>query len=264
MKIKKFSPSGKKPDDKDDSVKKSRRGDADGSERVNRTVYLTVATLLVILAVAVALTSAANRARRGNVPADSSAPISTVAPSTHAPETQPPVTDKPADTDASVTEPDTPVADVVPTFVLPVEGKLGDAHDPTAQVFSDTMKDWRVHLGIDIQSKVGEPVYAAADGIVTNVWNDPLYGWSMTIGHTGKAVTVYKNLGETLGEGIEVGKEVKAGQVVGAVGDCAIIELAEEPHLHFEVKIDDVSVNPLDYMSKSAIKALEDDTSFEH
>ena len=61
MKIKKFSPSGKKPEERDGDGKSKRRNDP---ERVNRTVYLTVATLLIILAVAVALTSAANRARR--------------------------------------------------------------------------------------------------------------------------------------------------------------------------------------------------------
>ena len=59
MKIKKFSPSGKKPEERDGDGKSKRRNDP---ERVNRTVYLTVATLLIILAVAVALTSAAARA----------------------------------------------------------------------------------------------------------------------------------------------------------------------------------------------------------
>lgn len=263
MKIKKFSPSGKKPED--DNGKKSRLSSAGGAEKVNRTVYLTVATLLIILAVAVALTSAANRARRGEA-TDTGEASTAEAPATNPPQTRDPgsETTKPEGTAASVTEPDTPVADIVPTFVLPVNGKLGAEHDPTTQVFSDTMKDWRVHLGIDIQSQVGEPVYAAADGIVTKIWDDPLYGKSMTVGHTGKAVSVYKNLADTLGEGIEVGKEVKAGQIIGAVGDGAIIELADEPHLHFEIKIDDISVNPLDYLSKSALKTLENDTSFEH
>lgn len=264
MKIKKFSPSGKKPDRDDENEKKPRRADAD---RVNRTVYLTVATLLIILAVCVALTSAANRARRGEADLTSgAAPESTAAPVVKPPVTDlPAVTDKePADTKTPTGKPDKPVADEVPTFILPVNGKLGASHDPTAQVFSDTMKDWRVHLGIDIQAKAGDAVYAAANGKVTKIWDDPLYGKSVTIGHTGKAVTVYKNLAGTLADGVEVGSEVKAGQVIGAVGDGAMIELADEPHIHFEVKIDDVSVNPLDYLSKSALKTLEDDTAFEH
>lgn len=261
MKIKKFSPSGKRPDTGDDNNKKAGR-DAD---KVNRTVYLTVATLLIVLAVAVALTSAANRARRGAVAGDdttASPDTSASAPVTTSPAPEQTAT-PPAETSAPESS-DKPVADVVPTFVLPLDGKLGASHDPTAQVFSDTMKDWRVHLGIDIEGKVGDPVYAAADGRVTKIWDDPLYGRSLTIGHTGKAVTVYQNLGETLADGIEVGCEVCAGQLLGSVGDGALIELAEEPHLHFEVKLDDVSVNPLDYLSKSALKTLEDDTAFEH
>lgn len=262
MKIKKFTPSGKKPDKGDENEKKPRRNDSD---RVNRTVYLTVATLLMILAACVALTSAANRARRGET-SGTAEPATTLTPETKAPTTQRPEVTKPTKPDTKVpeTSSDKPVADVVPTFVLPVNGKLGASHDPTTQVFSDTMKDWRVHLGIDIQAKTGDAVYAAADGKVTKIWDDPLYGKSVAIGHTGKAVTVYKNLADTLGDGVEVGKEVKAGQIIGAVGDSAIIELAEEPHIHFEVKIDDVSVNPLDYLSKSAIKTLGDDTAFEH
>lgn len=263
MKIKKFIPSGKKPDKGDENEKRSRRADTD---RVNRTVYLTVATLLIILAVCVALTSAANRARRNEAEGTTAAPGSSAAPVTRAPASEPPAqTEKqPGSTTVPVPDSDRPVADVVPTFILPVTGKLGASHDPTAQVFSDTMKDWRVHLGIDIQAKAGDAVYAAADGKVTKIWDDPLYGKSLTIGHTGKAVTVYKNLAGTLAEGVEVGKEVKAGQIIGAVGDGAIIEIADEPHIHFEVKIDDVSVNPLDYLSKSALKTLEDDKSFEH
>lgn len=261
MKIKKFSPSGKRPDTGDDNNKKAER-DAD---KVNRTVYLTVATLLIVLAVAVALTSAANRARRGAAAGtDTTASPET---SASAPVTTSPAPEKTAPPPAETSAPessDKPVADVVPTFVLPLDGKLGASHDPTAQVFSDTMKDWRVHLGIDIEGKVGDPIYAAADGRVTKIWDDPLYGRSLTIGHTGKAVTVYQNLGETLAEGIEVGCEVCAGQLLGSVGDGALIELADEPHLHFEVKLDDISVNPLDYLSQSALKTLEDDTAFEH
>lgn len=262
MKIKKFPPSGKKPDTGDENEKKTRRNDSD---RVNRTVYLTVATLLIILAACVELTSAANRARRGET-SGTAEPATTLTPGTQAPTTQRPEVTKPTKPDTKVPETgsDKPVADIVPTFVLPVNGKLGASHDPMTQVFSDTMKDWRVHLGIDIQAKTGDAVYAAADGKVTKIWDDPLYGKSVAIGHTGKAVTVYKNLADTLGDGVEVGNEVKAGQIIGAVGDSAIIELAEEPHIHFEVKIDDVSVNPLDYLSKSAIKTLGDDTAFEH
>ena len=156
MKIKKFTPSGKKPDTGDENEKKTRRNDSD---RVNRTVYLTVATLLIILAACVALTSAANRARRGET-SGTAEPATTLTPGTQAPTTQRPEVTKPTKSDTNVPETgsDKPVADIVPTFVLPVNGKLGASHDPTTQVFSDTMKDWRVHLGIDIQAKTGHAV----------------------------------------------------------------------------------------------------------
>lgn len=265
MKIKKQSDPEKRSDGTGGGRGKTR---AAAGDRVDRTVYLTVATLLMILAVAVALTSAANRARRGgedttaagertSAPAETSSLAAPIPPHTIAPITTlpPPETTK---------EPDREVADVIPTFILPVEGMLGASHDPTTQVFSDTMKDWRVHLGIDIMASLGDAVYASADGRVTKIWDDPLYGHSMSIGHTGGAVSIYKNLADEPAAALEVGSSVRAGDVIGAVGDGAMIELAEEPHLHFEIKIDDVGVDPLEYLSKNALATLERDTAFEH
>ena len=57
----------------------------------------------------------------------------------------------------------------------------------------------------------------------------------------------------------------ESGQLLGAVGDTALSEVAEEPHLHFEMEIDDVSVNPLDYISKESQEAsfTFDDTVYE-
>lgn len=244
------------------------KGRAMAGDRVDRTVYITVATLLMILAAAVALTSAANRARRGggDTTAEggtSASPAETTQLSAPTPpHTIAPITTLP--TPETTQEPASPVADVIPTFILPVEGMLGASHDPTTQVFSDTMKDWRVHLGIDIMATLGDAVYASADGRVTKIWDDPLYGCSLSIGHTGGAVSIYKNLAPELADGLEVGADVRAGDVIGAVGDGAIIELAEEPHLHFEIKIDDVAVDPLEYLSKNALATLERDVAFEH
>ncbi len=266
MKIKKHSDPEKRSDGTGSGRGKTR---ATAGDRVDRTVYLTVATLLMILAVAVALTSAANRARRGGENTTAAGDGTSAVPSETShlaaptpPHTIAPITTLP--TPETTQEPDKAVADVIPTFILPVEGMLGASHDPTKQVFSDTMKDWRVHVGIDIMASLGDAVYASADGRVTKIWDDPLYGYSLSIGHTGGAVSIYKNLAPELSEGLEVGSDVRAGEVIGAIGDGAIIELAEEPHLHFEIKIDDVGVDPLEYLSKNALATLERDTAFEH
>ena len=50
-------------------------------------------------------------------------------------------------------------------------------------------------------------------------------------------------------DNLTVGDELEKGTVIGAVGDSSVAELAEEPHLHFEMLVKDVKVNPLDYIS---------------
>ena len=232
----------------------------ESAERVNRTVYLTVAVLLIVLAAAVAMTSAANKARRGQ-PSETSAPETTLrTPETAAPApetTAPPAeTAAPEDTAASGEQTDVPVAAGIPTLSLPAEGTLGKEHDPTVQVFSNTLGEWRVHLGIDIMTEAAAPVYAAAKGKVKQIADDPLWGKCIWIEHDGDAVSVYRGLDDTLAEGIEVGTKVSEGTLIGAVGEGGVLELAEEPHLHFEMKVAGEDADPLEYFSKSALEIL--------
>ena len=232
----------------------------ESAERVNRTVYLTVAVLLIVLAAAVAMTSAANKARRGQ-PSDTSAPETTLrSPETAAPApetTAPPAeTAAPEDTAASGEQTDVPVAAGIPTLSLPAEGTLGKEHDPTVQVFSNTLGEWRVHLGIDIMTEAAAPVYAAAKGKVKQIADDPLWGKCIWIEHDGDAVSVYRGLDDTLAEGIKIGAKVSEGTLLGAVGEGGVLELAEEPHLHFEMKVAGEDADPLEYFSKSALEIL--------
>lgn len=233
-------------------------------ERVNRTVYVTVAVLLIVLAVAVAATSAANKAKKNppavtTAPDVTSAPITTDPPTTLPPrpsDTEPPVTEN-AGADGDVTGDAAEVIEPVPTFILPTDdGILGGKHDPTLQVFSPTLNEWRVHLGVDIVTAEAAPVYAAADGKIVAVNDDPLMGKCISIEHSGKALSVYKNLSDTLPDGVKVGAKVKAGDLIGCVGDGAVLEVADEPHLHFEVMVNDKAVDPLEYLSKSAVSIL--------
>ena len=263
MKIKPKKPRkiwGKNADEK-----KAGRQDNASVERVNRTVYITVAVLLIVLAVAVAATSAANRAKHEKPSADATRGEQTTAPSiTNAPSTRPPVpeqTQPESSEDAGAnggTDDDAlEVIEPVPTFILPTDdGILGNKHDPTVQVLSPTLNEWRVHLGLDIVTGEAAPVYAAADGVIKSITDDPLMGMSIAVAHSGDSVSVYKNLSDTLPEGVKVGAKVKAGDLIGCVGDGAVLELADEPHLHFEVMVNDKAVDPLEYLSKSAVSTL--------
>ena len=140
------------------------------------------------------------------------------------------------------------------SFVSPVVGEVAKSHSYDTPVFSNTLGDWRIHTGIDISAEEGAEVYAAADGTVSKVYSDPFLGKTIEITHSGGVISIYSNLS---GDGIAVkeGDEVKSGAKIGCVGDTSLSELADEPHLHFEVKVEGASVNPLDYISEESKEA---------
>lgn len=159
-----------------------------------------------------------------------------------------------------------PVANTPPALIAPVAGNVYAEHDLSVLVFSNTMGDWRVHAGIDIACAIGTDVLASADGVIDSVWEDPLMGTCVSITHTGDLKTVYKNLAVTLPSGIVEGASVKQGDVIGAVGESALIECADEAHLHMEVSLGDELVDPLDYIaeaSKNASLTFGEDTMYE-
>jgi len=82
-----------------------------------------------------------------------------------------------------------------------------------------------------------------------------MHGYTVELSHKDGVVTRYSNLTKEDASMITVGDEVKSGDRIGTVGDTSISELAEEPHLHFEVLLNDVKVNPLDYISEESKEA---------
>ena len=139
------------------------------------------------------------------------------------------------------------------TFTSPIVGEITKSHSIDTPVFSDTLKEWRVHTGIDISAEEGAEVYASAGGKVTKVYSDPFLGKTVEITHEGGIVSVYSNLSSDVV--VKEGDTVTSGDVIGTVGDTSIYELADEAHLHFAIKVNGVSVNPLDYISDDSKKA---------
>ncbi len=138
--------------------------------------------------------------------------------------------------DAEVIEPkpDEP-AEELPVYVRPTAGQVLKGYYADALVFSETMQDYRTHSGVDIAGETGEKVVAYTDGVISKINNDPFMGTTLEISHEGGVVSVYKNLAKELPQGIAVGVTVKAGETIGAIGSTAIIEVADPPHVHFEI-----------------------------
>ncbi len=157
------------------------------------------------------------------------------------------------------TEQDVAAGSELRYFVAPVVGSVSKAFDIDIPVYSLTMNDYRAHTGVDIGAELGSEVVTASNGIVCRIWNDPLMGRCIMVDHGDDIYTTYMNLSVESGAELEVGTKVSMGQAIGTVGESALIEIAEEPHLHLEMKVNGNYVNPLEYMGVSA----EQDMAYE-
>jgi murein DD-endopeptidase MepM/ murein hydrolase activator NlpD len=99
----------------------------------------------------------------------------------------------------------------------------------------------RMHQGVDFAAREGAPVLAAADGVVTAAGPDGGYGNLIRIRHAGLWGTGYAHL-SGFAPGIATGAKVLRGEVIGFVGHTG---LATGPHLHFEVSLGGVKVDPM-------------------
>ncbi len=221
--------------------------------RINRAVYMTAIIILLSFSVILAVTVATNRSNKKD---DDTLPTPDVSDS---------IPESPSQSEPDGSGDSEPtIKDTVPELALPVSaGVLTKRHSVDTQVFSPTLNEYRVHLGVDISTEASAPVLAVADGKVAQVWEDPMMGWCLAIEHAGDSVSVYKNLAADFAEGISTGVEIKAGQLLGHVGDTAMIEIAEEPHLHLELTVGGIQVDPLDYFSESVKTALTEDSIYE-
>ena len=111
------------------------------------------------------------------------------------------------------------------------------------------MNDFRTHTGIDIDSDIGINVKAVSDGIISEIYDNPLMGMTVIIDHYGGIQSIYRNLQEAIPRNITVGAAVKGGEIIGGVGQTALIEIGDVPHLHFEMKKDGAYIDPLEYIN---------------
>ena len=232
---------------------------------VNRATIITTVMLVAAIAVIISVTVAANRSKKNT---DIQNPPSNSDPIVNQPEDkkedeEEKKEEKPTEKEEEEKETSAPVSDSLPSLIIPVKGALLKGHDASLQVFSSTMNDYRVHLGVDLVTEENAPVYAAADGKITQIWEDVKMGYCMSIEHSGDCLTVYKNLGEILPEGIAEGVSVRSGQLIATVGSSAMVEIAEEPHLHFEMTVGGLAVDPLEYYDEAALATIKADTSYE-
>jgi murein DD-endopeptidase MepM/ murein hydrolase activator NlpD len=153
---------------------------------------------------------------------------------------------KPAEKPRVTEEPKTTVPDTQPN-VMPVNGEILAPYSGGALVKSETTGVWKTHDGIDIKADRGTAVKAMNKGEVTQVREDPLWGYTVIIDHGSGIMGYYYNLSSAVA--VKEGDMVQSGQTIGAVGDSAEIESAMPSHLHFGLKRNGSWIDPLDYIA---------------
>jgi len=120
-------------------------------------------------------------------------------------------------------------------FELPIRGRVTSDFGKKRYVNG---RFWGQHGGIDLAGKAGTPVKAPAAGKVALVEKLWMRGNTIVIDHGLGLFTMYNHLSRFA---VKKGDAVTAGQVIGNVGSSG---LSSGPHLHFEVRVGTVSVNP--------------------
>ncbi len=224
---------------------------------INRSVYVILAVLLITVLTLTVIGIVSTVSSRNDLPVDTlpednqsenGAPNETP---NEAPD------EKPSDLPSNVTP---PVEEPKPVYVSPCEGGyIQKGFHESVLVFSSTMNEYRIHLGIDISGKVGDPVRAFSDGTVEKVYKDYFMGKTVVIDHGNGLKSYYMNLSDTLADGIEAGKKVAYGTVIGAIGETANLECADSPHLHFELFLGEKPVNPTGYVTIPELPTSSED-----
>jgi len=121
----------------------------------------------------------------------------------------------------------------------PVPGRITSPYGPRRHpVFGSTAS----HPGADMQARSGDPIYAAADGVVISARWINGYGNAVIIAHGSVYSTLYAHQSKLL---VSVGDQVSSGDVIGLVGSTG---WSTGPHLHFEVRVNGVTVDPAPFL----------------
>lgn len=111
---------------------------------------------------------------------------------------------------------------------------------------------YKLHTGVDISSPIGANFVAANDGIVIKAYYNSAYGNMVLIDHGGGISTLYAHGSEIL---VKVGQTVTKGEPILKVGSTGY---STGPHAHFEVRINGIVTNPIEYITGIRIPTIDE------
>lgn len=131
-------------------------------------------------------------------------------------------------------------------FSLPILSEVFNPYSGGELVKNKTLNDWRTHDGIDIKAEKGTDIMACADGKISRIYDDALWGTCMEIEHSGGMLSVYCGI-EKASITLKEGDEVKVKDAIGKV-DKIPCEISLDSHLHFGLKQGGKWVDPVTAM----------------
>lgn len=131
--------------------------------------------------------------------------------------------------------------DAIPTLI-PAAGKISS---PFGMRNHPIKKVYKAHEGVDISASKGDPILAAASGIVEFAGYSKGYGYNVKIDHNNSYRTIYGHSSKLL---VKTGDKVVKGQKIALVGSTGV---STGPHLHFEIRIGNTPVDPTEYIDFS-------------
>lgn len=123
--------------------------------------------------------------------------------------------------------------------IWPTSGWLTSSFGKRISPFSGRLSN---HNGIDISARPGTPIIAPASGIVIYSRFNGGFGRFLKLNHGYGVITRYGHLSKV---DVKVGQKVKRGDIIAYVGNTG---LSTGPHLHYEVAVNKVPVNPMSYI----------------
>lgn len=136
---------------------------------------------------------------------------------------------------------------VANSFIYPLSGNIIKGFSSEELVFSNTMGDMRLHIGLDIAAAAGSEVVSCGNGVVKTVGKDDLLGVFIEIDHGNGRTARYCGLADALS--VLEGDTVTTGSPIGIVAEVPS-ECMDESHLHLEFFENGKPIDPVSIMEK--------------